>query len=65
MKNAPVIAKKKKGWVIKPAIKLERPEVKVLKKGEYISPTCLTVPGDPDSPSYTIQLPYYLSLIHI
>ena len=59
MKNAPVIPKKKKGWVIKPAIKLERPEVKVLKKGEYISPNCLTVPGDPDSPSYTIQLPYY------
>jgi len=59
MKNAPTIAKKKKGWVIKPAIKLARPEVKVLKKGEYISPNCLTEPGNPDSPSYTIQLPYY------
>ena len=59
MKNAPVIAKKKKGWVIKPAIKLTRPEAKVLKKGEYISPNCLTEPGNPDSPSYMIQLPYY------
>jgi len=49
MKNAPVIAKKKKGWVIKPVIKLLRPEPKVLKKGEYISPNCFTEPGNPDS----------------
>jgi len=59
MKNAPVIPKKKKGWIIKPAIKLLRPKAKELKKGEYISPRCFTEPGNPDSPSYTIQLPYF------
>ena len=59
MKNAPVIPKKKKGWVIKPAIKLIRPEQKVLKKGEYISPKCFMEPGNPDSPSYTIQVPIF------
>jgi len=55
MKNAPVIPKKKKGLVIK----LFRPKAKELKKGEYISPRCFTEPGNPDSPSYTIQVPYF------
>ena len=50
---------KKKGYKIKPAIKLIRPDKKKLKKGEYITPCCHTKPGTPDSALYMIQLPYF------
>ena len=40
-------------------INLERPLEKVLKKGEYIAIKLHNTPGDNDSGSYEINLPYY------
>ena len=37
----------------------ERPLEKVLKKGEYIAIKCHNTPGDNESASYEINLPYY------
>ena len=43
----------------KPIINLEMPLEKVLKKGEYIAIKFHNTPGDNDSRSYEINLPYY------
>ena len=43
-----------------PNINLERPLEKVLKKEEYIAIKCHNTPGDDDSGSYEIKLPYYV-----
>ena len=40
-------------------IDLERPLEKVLSKGEYMAIKCHNTPGDNDSGSYEINLPYY------
>ena len=40
-------------------INLERPLENVLKKGEHIAIKCHDTPGDNDSGSYEINLPYY------
>ena len=40
-------------------IDLERPLEKVLKKGEYIAIKYHNTPGDYDSGSYEINLPFY------
>ena len=40
-------------------IDLERPLEKILKEGEYIAIKCHNTPGDNDSESYEINLPYY------
>ena len=56
------IAKKKVKMqtpLVNPIIDLERPLAKVLKKGEYIAIICHNTPGDNDSVSYEINLPYY------
>ena len=56
------IAKKKvriTSPLVNPIIDLERPLEKVLKKGEYIAIKCHNTPGDNDSGSYEINLPYY------
>ena len=54
------IAKKKVRMQIPlPIINLERPLGKVLKKEEYIAIKCHNNPGDDDSGSYEINLPYY------
>ena len=45
--------------LVNPTIELERPLEKVLKKGEYIVIKCRNTPGDNDSGSYEINLPYY------
>ena len=54
---------KKKVWMhtplVNPIIDLERPLEKVLKKREYIAIKCYNTPGDDDSGSYEINLPYY------
>ena len=42
-----------------PKIDLERPLENVLKKGEYIAIKSHTTPGDNDSGSYEINIPYY------
>ena len=57
------IAKKKvriTSPLVNPIIDLERPLEKVLKKGEYIAIKCHNTPGDNDSGSYEINLPYYV-----
>ena len=43
--------------LVNPILYLERPLEKVLKKEEYIK--CHNTPGDNDSGSYEINLPYY------
>ena len=56
------IAKKKVGIqssLVNPIIDLEWPPEKVLIKGEYIVIKCHITPGDNDSRSYEINLPYY------
>ena len=45
--------------LVNPIIHLERPLKKVLKKGEYIAIQCYITPGDNDSGSYEINIPYY------
>ena len=40
-------------------IDMEKPLEKVLKIGEYIAIKCQNTPGDNDSRSYVINLPYY------
>ena len=45
--------------LVNPIIDLERPLEKVLKKGEYIAIKCHSTPGDNESGSYEIKLPYY------
>ena len=45
--------------LIAPAISLDRPEKKDLRKGQYLECKCHTRPGDPDSPVYSIQIPYF------
>ena len=45
--------------LVNPIIDLERPLEKVLKKGEYIAIKCHSTPGDNDSGSHEINLPYY------
>ena len=42
-----------------PIIDLERPLEKVLKVGQYVASKCHNTPGDNDSGSYEINLPYY------
>ena len=44
--------------LLNPIINLERPLEKILKKGEYIAIKCHNTPGDNDSGSYEINLPY-------
>jgi len=57
---APSIAKKKAiTSLITPAIDLNRPERKVLTKGQYVEYKCHSSPGDPDSPVYSLQVPYF------
>ena len=57
---APSIAKKKAiSSLITPAIDLNRPERKVLTKGQYVEYKCHSSPGDPDSPVYSLQVPYF------
>ena len=56
------IAKKKvriQSPMFNPIIDLDRPLEKVLKKEEYIAIKCHNNPGDNDSGSYEINLPYY------
>ena len=56
------IAKKKvriQSFLVNPIINLERPLEKVLKKGQYIAIKCHYTPGDNDSGSYEINIPYY------
>ena len=56
------IAKKKvqmQSPLVNPIIDLERPLVKVLKKEEYIAIKCQYTPGDNDSGSCEINLPYF------
>ena len=45
--------------LVKPIINLERLLEKVLKKGDYIAIKCYNTPGDNESGSYEINLPYY------
>ena len=45
--------------LVNPIIDLEKSLEKVLKKGEYIAIKCRNTPGDNDSGSYQINLPYY------
>ena len=45
--------------LVNPIIDLERTLEKVLKKGEYIATKYHINPGDNDSGSYEINLPYY------
>ena len=45
--------------LVNPIINLERPLEKVLKMGAYIAIKCHNTPGDNDSGSYGINLPYY------
>ena len=45
--------------LVNPIIDLERPLKKVLRKGQYIVIKCHNTPGDNDSGSYEINLPYY------
>ena len=56
------IAKKKVRMqtpLVNPILDLERPLEKVIKKGEYIAIKCHNTPGDNDSGSYEVNLPYY------
>ena len=56
------IAKKRvriQSSLVNPIINLERQIEKVLRKGECIAITCHNTPGDNDSGSYKINLPYY------
>ena len=56
------IAKKKvriQFSLVDPIIDLERPLEKVPNKGEYIAIKSHIAPGDDDSESYGINLPYY------
>ena len=61
MLTAPIPKKKTLGkpTLIVPAIALSRPEKKVLTKGQYVEYKCFSVPGDTDSPAYSIQIPYF------
>ena len=45
--------------LIAPAISLERPDKKYLRKGQYVECKCNARPGDPESPVYSIQIPYF------
>ena len=45
--------------LVNPIIDLERPLEEVLKKGEYIAIKRHNTPGDNQSGSYEINLPYY------
>ena len=45
--------------LVNPVIDLKRLLEKVLKKGEYTAIKCHNTPGDNDSGSYKINLPYY------
>ena len=48
--------------IAKKKVRLKSPERllwKLLKKGEYIAIKCHNKPGDNDSGSYEINLPYY------
>ena len=45
--------------LMNPIIDLERLLEKVIKKGEYIAIKYHNTPGDNDSGSYEINLPYY------
>ena len=56
------IAKKKvrkQSPLVNPIINLERLLEEGLKKGKYIAIKCHITPGDNDSVSYEINLPYY------
>ena len=45
--------------LVNPIIELERTLEKFIKKGKYIAIKCHNTPGDNDSGSYEIILPYY------
>ena len=45
--------------LVDPIIDLERPLEKVLKKDKHIVIKCHNTPGDNDSGSHDIDLPYY------
>ena len=57
-----IIAKKKvrmQSILVNPIIDLERLLEKVFKKAKYISIECHNTPGDNNSGSYEINLPFY------
>ena len=45
--------------LIAPAISLERPKKKDLRKGQYVECKCNARPGDPESPVYSIRILYF------
>ena len=42
-----------------PAISLDRPEPKQLATGQYLTLKCQNTPGDPESTTYNLQIPYF------
>lgn len=56
---APQIAKRATAVTCTPAIALERPEKEKLLPGMYVKHKCYATPGNPDTPVYEIQLPYF------
>ena len=45
--------------LIVPAISLDRPEPKQLASGQYLTLKCQNTPGDPDSTTYNLQIPFF------
>ena len=45
--------------VVIPAISLDRPEPKQLSTGQFLTLKCQNTPGDPDSTTYNLQIPYF------
>ena len=45
--------------LIIPAISLDRPEPKQLATGQYLTLKCQNTPGDADSTTYNLQIPYF------
>jgi len=42
-------------------VPLQRPEKKDLTKGDYVTLKCKTRPGDPNSATYGLPIPYFKS----
>ena len=51
--------KKERVALLNPIIPLERPPDRELKKGDYVNLKCHLVPGDPNSNTYEIHVPYF------
>ena len=45
--------------VVIPAISLDRPEPKQLSTGQFLTLKCQNTPGDADSTTYNLQIPYF------